>query len=411
MTINNTLKLLPSALALALVAFGANAADRIALLPAVQSDLVVTRLAVEKSAVAADVERAPVDFAWAIDSNEKLAASTPFAAQSREFWTTLDQGELAKGYRFTTTAPGALVRISPAGGEKAAVAVSGLSLRINGHDVGASSAIIASADAAQLKAAGAAFSDGTLAFRLAHDLGAGEVEVIAKQAKGRYLVQVFEPDSSLALNLQASTDHALAGGDLTLTATLANGDAQLTAKSLGGVVTSPDGKSYNVRFKRGSDGQYRAKVALPENAGNGMELWEAHTFAVGKVGGALVPRDAKTSFAVSRPTAKLGSQAQVDTTAGVKVSLPVEAASSGRFEVRGVLYGTAKDGSLKPFAVGHAARWMEAGKADITLKFGSNLVPAGIAAPFELRDVSLNDQSRLGQLETRSRALRFGSMK
>jgi len=411
MTSKNTLKHLASALALVLASSGVNAAERMPLLAASQDDVVVGKLAIDKAALSADVERAPIDFAWPIDSNEKLFASAPFVAQSREFWTKLEAGELSKGYRFNTTAPGALVRISPAEGEKAALNVSSLSLRINGRDVDASSAIIASANAEQLKAAGAAFSAGTLAFRIAHDLGVGEVEVSAKNAKGRYLVHVFEPDSPFALDLQANTDRALAGGSLTLSAKLANADTALDAESLGGVITAPSGESFNVRFKRAADGRYLAKVSLPENAGNGMELWEAHAFAVGKIGNALVPRDVKTSFAVSRPTAKFGSEARVDTKAGVQVSLPVEAASAGRYEVRGVLYGTAADGSLKPFAVGHSARWLEAGKADITLKFGNELVPAGVGAPFELRDVSLNDQSRLGQLETRSRALRFGSTK
>ena len=89
------------------------------------------------------------------------------------------------------------------------------------------------------------------------------------------------------------------------------------------------------------------------------------------------------------------------------MTLPVEAASSGRFEVRGVLYGTAGDGSLLPFAIAHAARWLDPGQADITLKFGADVMPSGLSAPYELRDLSLNDQARMGQLETRARAVRF----
>lgn len=413
MTMNIIKNLLAGALSLAILGSVANAAEVARLMPAAQGDLVASRLSVEKAALPVDAERAPVDFAWAIDPADSLFASAPFTAESREFWTDLDAAEMRKGYAFATTAPGALVRISPAGDTKAAAPLraSDIALRINGREVSAGTAIRVAADAAQLKAAGVDFPEGTLAFRLSNDFGAGQVEMKIANATGRYLVHVFEPDSPLAMDLRASNDKALAGGSLVLTAKIANDGAQLQAESIGGVVTSPDGKSFNVRFKREDDGQYRAKVALPEGAGNGLALWEAHTFAVTKVGGALVPRDAKTSFAVSLPTAKLGSQANVDTTRGVQVSLPVEAASTGRYEVRGVLFGTAQDGSMKPFAVGHAARWLEPGKAMIELNFGKELVPAGIGAPFELREVSLNDQTRLGQLETRSVALRFGSTK
>ena len=173
-------------------------------------------------------------------------------------------------------------------------------------------------------------------------------------------------------------------------------------------MTSPDGRSIDVVFARGKDGRYSADVALPADAGNGLALWEAHTFAVAKHDGALVARDAKTSFAVSKPTARLGDAIATETKRdGVTVTLPVEAASAGRFEVRGVLYGSAKDGTMHPFAVAHAARWMDPGQGRITLKFGADVMPSGLAAPYELRDLSLNDQARLGQLETRARALRI----
>lgn len=413
MTKNTTRNLLAAALACAIFSAGASAAERARLLPAAQGDLIASRLATDKAALPVDAERAPVDFAWAVDPAEALSASTPFTARSREFWTDMDANAMREGYRFTTTAPGALVRISPANGAKsgASLQVSDIALHINGRNVDTATAIRTSADAAQMKAAGAQFPEGTLAFRLSQDAGAGQVEMKIGNATGHYLVHVFEPDSPLELNLSASSDKALAGGSLTLTANLANAAAKVQAESIGGVVTSPDGASINVRFKRGADGQYRAQVALPENAGNGLDLWEAHTFAVAGFNGARVPRDAKTSFAVSLPTAKLGSDVSVDTSQGVRVSLPVEAASTGRYEVRGVLYGTAQDGSMKPFAVGHSARWLEPGKATIALNFGKELVPADIGAPFELREVSLNDQTRLGQLETRSVALRFGSTK
>ena len=401
--------LISIAVAAALFAGSADAAERNRLLPPVAGDLVPTRLVAEKAALAADIERAPVDFAWALDPAETLAPTAPFVAESREFWSTIDADVLQKGYAFRTTAPGALIRISPAGGSKnASLKTSDLGLRIDGRVLDPASAIVRSADAEQLKAAGAQFSDGTVVFRLAHGVGAGSVELTAKNASGRYLMHVFEPDSALALSLGANRDRALAGDTVTLTARFASEKGALAPESIGGVVTSPDGRSIDVVFARGKDGRYSADVALPADAGNGLALWEAHTFAVAKHDGALVARDAKTSFAVSKPTARLGAAIATETKRdGVTVTLPVEAASAGRFEVRGVLYGSAKDGTMHPFAVAHAARWMDPGQGRITLKFGADVMPSGLAAPYELRDLSLNDQARLGQLETRARALRI----
>ena len=401
--------LISIAVAAALFAGSAHAAEHTRLLPAAAGDLVPTRLVAEKAALAADIERAPVDFAWALDPAEKLAPTVPFVAESREFWSTIDGAALQKGYAFQTTAPGALIRISPAGGNKtASLKTSDLTLRLDGRQLDLKSAIEHSADAEQLKAAGAQFSDGTLVFRLARDVGAGRIELGAKHASGRYLMHVFEPDSALALSLGANRDRALAGDTVTLTARFDSEKGALAPESIGGVVTAPDGRSIDVVFARRKDGRYSADVALPADAGDGLALWEAHTFAVAKHGGALVARDAKTSFAVSKPTARLGGAISTEAKRdGVTVTLPVEAASAGRFEVRGVLYGTAKDGSLLPFAIAHAARWLDPGQANITLKFGADVMPSGLAAPYELRDLSLNDQARLGLLETRARAARF----
>ena len=60
-----------------------------------------------------------------------------------------------------------------------------------------------------------------------------------------------------------------------------------------------------------------------------------------------VPRDARTAFAVAQPTARFAGGFGVDA-AKLRVSLPVEAASPGRYEARGTLYATAKAASMRP---------------------------------------------------------------
>lgn len=408
MTIKHTM--LTLAIATTLFAGALHASERTQLLPAAAGDMVPARLVAQKAAVAPEVERAPVDFAWALDPAAALSDSAPFEAKSREFWSTIDGAALQKGHAFQTTSSGALVRISPAGGSKnAALGARDVELRIDGRALDPAKAMLRSADAEQLKAAGANFGEGTLVFQLAHDVGAGRIEIAAKNASGRYLMHVFEPSSEYALTLGADRDRALAGETMTLHASFDGAKGAIAPESIGGVVTAPDGRSIEVNFVRGKDGRHVADVTLPADAGDGLALWEVHTFAVAKAAGGLVARDAKTSFAVSRPTARFAGGAAVDVAkgGGVSVNLPIEAASAGRYEARGVLHGTAKDGSLQPFAIAHSARWLDAGEGMLTLKFGADLVPAGIGAPFELRDLRLNDQARLGQLEVRARALRI----
>lgn len=402
-------KFLPLAIAAALCAGTLHAAERTVLLPPAAGDLVATRLVTAKSALAADVERAPVDFAWALDPDAALQSQAPFVAQSREFWTRVDAGTLQKGYTFHTTAPGAFVRLSPAEGvrKSAALRVDDLALRLDGRVLDAS-AIRVSANAEQLKSTGAQFGDGTLVFRLDETIGTGRMELTAKSARGDYLVHVFEPDSPYTLSLGADRDRALAGDTVRLSAHFDGAKGRLTADSIGGLVTSPDERSLDVTFTRAKEGSYTADVALPQDAAGGLALWEVHAFAAAKHGNASVLRDAKTSFAVSAPTARLlgtaSSEAKRD---GISIAVAVDTASAGRYEVRGVLYGSAKDGAMRPLAVAHAARWLEPGASDVTLKFGADVLHPALGAPYELRDLQLGDQARLGILETRARAMRI----
>lgn len=380
------------------------------LLAADTGDLVATQLTVAKSAPPAGIERAPVDFAWALDPHEPLTRQSPYVAESREFWTDLDADQLQKGYRFQTTAPGALVRLSPTGQSKSrGLQLGDLGLRIDGNTLDLATAVATSADATQMKAAGVDFNEGTVVFQLAPEIAAGSVELIAKRAKGKYLLQVYEPDSPIALSLTSDHDRLLAGGSLTLTAKWQATDDMVQPRSIGALVSSPDGYSKSLKFVRTKRGDYQATMTLPADAGTGLQLWEVHSFGVLQSKTGTIARDAKTSFSVSRPTARLSGEANTSLAKsnGLSVGLSLEVASPGRYELRGVLYGTDAKGALKPFAIAHAARWMEPGAGSIDLAFGDLAMKSGMAAPFELRDLQLNDQARLGLLETRARALRF----
>lgn len=387
-------------------------AGSLTLLAASDGDLVATHLDQSKAAVPAGVERAPVDYAWALDPTQPLTRQVPFQAESREFWTELDASQLRKGYGFQTTASGALVRLSPMEAGKAhALTLDDVSLRVDGREMAMSKAAVVSANATQMSEVGVDFTHGTVVFQLAADVPVGRIELAAKSATGRYLVHVYEPTSAIALKLASDGDRFLAGNTVVLNAGWQAGSEAAAPRSLGGLLTSPSGYSQSIKFVRTREGGYQATVRLPENEASGMALWEVHAFGVVQAKGGLVARDAKTSFSVSQPTARLDGQAQtrISKAQGLSVELGVQAGSAGRYELRGVLYGSDASGELKPFAIAHAARWLEPGVGQITLDYGDLARQAGMRAPFELRDLQLNDQARMGQLETRARALRFAA--
>ena len=158
------------AIALLVTPFAAASfADAATLLPPGAHDQVPAKLQApaQAKALAATLDRKPVSVSHALDSTATLdSTSKPYVAQSREFWTDVSESELRAGVRITTTAPGALIRLSPQGGASAALDPAGVLLRIDGRAANAA-ALGTVADAKALRSAGMAVTDGTVALRLA----------------------------------------------------------------------------------------------------------------------------------------------------------------------------------------------------------------------------------------------------
>lgn len=376
---------LTSSVALVLAAHAAVAAQPMRA-PAA-GDQVPARL-VAMPAPSAAIERAPVSFAWKLDPNAALSAAQPHVAQSREYWQTVDAAELRQGVSVKTSAPGALIRVSPARGARA---LDQNALRIN--DASGAARIERLASAKQLADAGMDVQDGTVIAKLAPEAGAGAYTLRAAQAEGRYLVHVFEPQSTDVLNAAVDRQHALAGDTVRVNVGFdrAGKRAQAQADAL---LVAPDGRSWPVAV--GKDGT--ARVKLPANAGNAQGLWEVQVFASADG----VQRDARTAFAVAAPTARFKGQFAFNATT-MRMALPVQAGSVGRYEARGTLYATASDGQMRPVSQAHSAAWMHRGNGMLVLQFDRSHLPAGYGAPFEVRDLALNDQSRMAPLESRAR--------
>jgi hypothetical protein len=383
-------------LALLAALSNAHAADT-PMLPATKSDQVPQRLAVLAAPKSA-AERAPVQFSWALDPNAALTSDAkPTVIESREYWQETDGAALQRGLDIATSAPGALIRVSPVTG---AAKVSADAVRISraGRAVSAAKRT----DAAQLQSAGLAVGEGTAAVQLADEAGAGHYAVQVAQARGRYVVHVFEPRSEVRLLAALSHDHGLAGTSREVVVDLQRGDTRLKAQG-GALLVAPSGRSWPLSLKDRGDGRLRAAVTLPTDAGEQPPgLWEVQVFA----GDGEIQRDARTAIAVAQPTAKLDGGYRFDA-ARLSFELPLRAASPGRYEVRGTLYATGPGRALRPVAIAHSARWLDGGAGRIELAFDRAQLAKGYGAPYELRDVELNDQSRLAPVERRQRVARI----
>jgi hypothetical protein len=397
-----------AALVLASLPLVATAQNR--LLQASPDDQVPTRLQAMTAAraTASTLDRSPAALSWALAADAILDARPQVhTAESREYWIDASAAELARGLALSTTAKGALVRLSPrAGDTTAAIDVTRVVIRANGRTYTADEATRQIANADELAAAGMNVPGGTIVFKLADELGAGRIELVTADARGDYLVHVFEPASDVVLELAAERDNALAGDTLRFHARLLGGG---TLDQLAGIVRAPGGETMDVSFTRASDGRFVASVK-PDAAFAGKPgLWELHAFGQARQAGLDVQRDARTAFGVAVASARLDGNVAIiggkNRKAGVGVRIGIDVADASRYQLAGVLYGTASDGRLKPAAMAHSATWLDAGVGNIDLAFDATaLNAAGVRAPYELRDLRLVNQADMSLLERRERA-------
>lgn len=361
------------------------------LLPAGDHDQVPSRL-VRLPAPVGEFERQPVTFAWALDPALSLSETPPYQASSREYWLTVAGDALQRGVTLPMSAPNALIRVSPANGATA-LRAEDFKLTLQGRPVG----VARVADTQALRQAGMDVSAGTQVLRLGAGSGAGRAQLQAARAQGRYVIHVFEPDSPVVLHARAERSQALAGDTLRVQIGATGGALRASA-----LLVAPDGRSQPVNVRRTPAGTQEAVFTLPTRPAAAPGLWELQVFS--DIDG--IPRDARTAFGVAQPTARLAGTFAIDGS-HLRVSLPVQVAAPGRYELRGTLYATAPDGSLRPVSQAHSAAWLTPGTGVLVLPFPREHLPTGYGAPFELHQLQLNDQTRMAPLELRDRAARF----
>lgn len=397
-----------SALAASLLlacALPAQAAELRLAAPAAGDQVVKRLVAADFSRATATLDRAPISLSWALDPEQALdARPAPFVQHSREYWLNAEEAQLRRGVTLPTTAAAALIRISPHSNNSTKIGVDDLVVRSGARQFDGRAATQNVADTQALRAAGMEVSEGTVVLKLAAEVGQGRIELAAPAARGNYLIHVFEPSSAKVLHLNAAQDTVVGGDAVQIVASL-DGARASSAK---GVLTAPDGHAQNFDLVLQRDGSWRADVTPDAAHAVGAGLWEVHTFVSGGEREQPLLRDAKTAIAVAVPTARLSGAVDHERSrdGAVRLSVGVQAASASRYQLAGVLYGTAADGSRKPAAYAQSAAWVEAGNSTLALQFDADaLKTAGLAAPYELRDLRLSNQADLSTLERRERAL------
>jgi hypothetical protein len=366
-------------------------------------------------------QREAVALSWAANATINAATGNavidyqakPFLGQSHEYYRKVSGAELNRGIDLHTSSPRALVRLQALGaiGQREQEAIQPKFLQVTGadgkkHVNGAAMESIV--DAAQLAKADLPFAASTSAFRLHAAMGQGKFTLKADKLGETqdYLIHVTEPDSPFSQTLQAGAAHYLHGQNLVVsTALLEGSNKKHPIGAMKAELVSPAGRVFPLDFASRDGKTYQAQIKLDANETPTPGLWEVQTHSETTVKGLLVRRSTRIALPVALPVARLTGDANVQAgkNGELSVLLGVQAASAGRYEARGLLYGTV-GGKLVPLAVAHSAKWVEAGKGELDLSFNSALL-AGSSAPYEVRDLTLNDQGYFATLHKQARGL------
>ncbi|WP_235580137.1 DUF4785 domain-containing protein [Rhodanobacter sp. Soil772] len=389
------------------------------LLPPQQNDMVPTvlqardataRLPTATSATPrVHVERTPLSVSWPLPHDAALQPQPPpFARSSREYWRDVSASELQQGLKLPLSAPGAIIRLSPGNATVGKLDPAGVHLQLGRQSLSANAASSQVADAAALHAAGMDVPAASMVMQLKPELGSGVVTLQVPAASGRYVVHVYEPQSPFTVTAKADRDDLLLGRDVHVRVALQEQDRDMPLSSVGGLLRAPDGSSTPLSFRRQADGSFTVDVR-PRSIPNTPGLWEVHSFTVGRDdAGNEIRRDTTTVFAAAAPVARFSGLASTARAAdrGIDITLGVTARDASRYAVSAVLYGRGADGSMVPAAFAQSAAWLSPGNGQLTLHYDPASLQ-GVGAPYELRDLRLQDQPAVGLLERRARAMSF----
>lgn len=364
--------------------------------------------------------REAVSFSWKVQDDYvpnpvNVISSTQ---ESSEYWQIISGAQLAKGFTIKTSAPGALVRINEIRANRkfsaqfknrTTTSLEPFALEIqapNGKRFTHGQAMSINVSSKAMRDAGSPFPQGSTGFQLKENLGHGTFTLRntkAQQSSAQYSIHVFDKHSTQRLSVTRNKANYTTGDLLTLEGDFTDfrtgSHKGIAMKEISGFVRTPHGNTLPLTIKKGVVGQFKTSLPLnlePEFGG----LYEAYIDA--NANG--IKRRVKTAFALVKPTATVRDSFPGTLQSGLPLNLNIKEA--GRYEVRGVLYGTNQQGKKQPIINSSVAQWLEPGLASLNLSFDNTLVmKSGLVAPFELKYLQLMDQSRMAKLSLSQQAI------
>jgi len=355
-----------------------------------------------------NVEKKTIHFSQALSLQTMLPiGSGGYTSVSDEYWFEVTGKELNQGIDFSTSHPGALIRLSS---QKIKNKLLPTDLAIAPYDIeifsGGSKhqnltkfSTPFQQSISQDKLATANIFPNSSAMKLSDEIGLGNFKLKVRKAlmkNQRYIVNVKEKSSKYKLNLSTSSQSYSAGELVSFEASMMHDSRALNNGSHTAFIKMPSGERKSVDLIKYNN-TYQVKVPEDFQRGRTGELYELHLESKALDNKIMVQRNGKFAFAIAQPTAQITGKLVVQEDAAL---IDLNIASEGRYEISGIIYGSNKKGELTQIMLSRSAYYLLPGKQKVELRFDNEILrKSGVKSSYSIKGVKVIDQSRMVLLQ------------
>jgi len=350
------------------------------------------------------IEHQTVHFSQAIAKGSRLGKSAQkYTNISDEFWLEVSGQALNNGINLHVSQPQALIRLTakrqPGSWLPDNHAINPAAIKIFKRNKAINNAFTHKVTKEQYATAN--IFPNSSAVQLSKNAGSGLFQLQVTDSLSphqRYLINVKEKGSRYIQRLSVAKQNFVKGRKISFNLALISDDIPLTDVRHQAFIKTPLGENHEVILERKKE-KFVFDMPHHEQQDSYGALYELHVTSQWQDGGTQVRRDGKFAFSLVTPTASIANLGSI-TAAGLPLSLNV--ASEGRYEVSGVVYGLNKKGRYRPIMRSHSAYFLTSGQQSIVIAFDQEILNrSSFKAPYQLRRLSLKDQSRMAVLSTR----------
>jgi hypothetical protein len=303
---------------------------------------------------------------WAI-KDSPLNLKSDNTQRSYSFKEIVTAAQLQQGVKLTTTAPGAVIRITSM--QHAALPDLEIQTPTQQSLMLKEASTLYSDDQSLMDEAGS--SNPPTLFQLKSELGKGTFTIKSKNAKSatndKYVINVFDKFSMNYLQVSTNAIHYNYGDKLTATITIKN-NSNYNVTDLNAYILSPRGDAISLELTKVQNNKFQGSTVLNSELNDLGENWYLEADITSTYDGGFIKRSGHAAFSYSIPSAGLVSVKKISSSPLTFVAT-VDVASASRYALQSVLFYKNNKGEIKPVETSQSARWLEQGKQKIKFSF------------------------------------------